>query len=427
MRYLVAAVMVAVVVAAALLPTPAAVDHEAEPGRSVPPVSICPIVGTGDRQTRVSVLSAPGGEGRFSSFAAGTETGAVDFSMGENGATSVLAGDVGAVGVTGGLIELPSDATGAGVVTSGSASIAAEACADIPTGQAFIAGGTTVTGALFEIQLINPYAGDATVDLTVTTDAGIESSDRFDAVVIPALSTITLDLSEIIPGREQVSANIETTRGSVLAYGRQTIEGETALWRAVAPAQDWWLPVPPGGGTKQMRIATAENAEVDYQVDFYGPDGFVEGHDTGVIDPRGTVTVPLAAVTSEAAAVRVITTAPVVPALRIDSDEGLAWTTASQVDAPTWLLPGARRAPDGGTGSVVILNTGIEAVTVSITRLADSADAQEMEIAAEGVLAADLRGANGYRVEATGPVVALWVSSVDGAGSAAIGTPLQDG
>jgi hypothetical protein len=275
------------------------------------------------------------------------------------------------------------------------------------------------------IQLINPYAGEATVELTVTTEAGIESNERFNAVIVPALSSITLNLSEIIPGRERISANIETTRGSVLAFGRQVTDGEVALWRAVAPATDWWLPVPRGRGIKQMVIATPEAGEIGYQVDLYGPEGRVEAHAEGVIEPRGNSVVPLASVTSEAVGLHVTTTGPVVPALRIDSPEGLAWTTGSPVTAPVWLLPGAR-SPQGGSGSLVALNVGIEPISVSIRSLADETIVRDLEVNGEGVLVNNLRGANGYRVEATGPIVAMWTSQRDGAGSAAIGIPLQD-
>ncbi len=374
----------------------------------------------------MSVLSSVNGQGRLSTFAAGTETGAVEFRTGPTGAVTIPAVDADAVGIAGGLVEMPSETTAAGVVTTGPGSRTAEVCADTPPAQAFISGGSTISGSMFEIQLINPYAGEASVDLNVTSDAGVESSDRFNAVVVPPLSTITVDLTQIIPGREAVAAEIETTRGSVLAYGRQTIDGRRALWRAVAPAQDWWLPVPPGEGTKQMRIANPESAEVEYQVDLYGPDGFVEGYETGVIGARGSVTVPLAAITSDAAAVQVITTGPVVPLLWIDSPQGLARTTASEVDAPVWLLPGAS-GPPGGSASITVLNSGVETVTVSIRSLSDSSIVRDLEVGAEGVLTIDLVAADGYRVEATGPVVVLWTSSHGGTGTAAMGIPLQDG
>lgn len=426
MRYLVVVVMLGLALATAFLPAPEPAEPEPAPGTEPPPVAICPILEGGDRSTSISVLSSVNGQGRLSSFAAGEELGALEFRTGATGAITVQATEVEAIGAAGGLVEMPSETTAAAVVVSGPGSRAAESCAVEPAVQSFISGGSTVTDAFFEIQLINPYAGEAMVDLTVTSDAGIESNDRFDDVLVPPLSVISLDLTQIIPGRESISVNIETLRGSILAFGRQTVDGESAMWRAVAPEQDWWLPVPPGEPTKRMLIATPEATEVEYQVDLYGPEGFVEAHATGILPARGSAVVPLAEITTGAAGVRVIATGPVVASLWMDSASGMAATTGSPVDATVWLLPGAS-GPPGGSSALVVLNSDLEPVTVTVRRLADSAIVRELEVAAEGVLVADLVAADGYRVEADGPVVALWTSSLEGSGTAALGIPLQDG
>jgi hypothetical protein len=244
-------------------------------------------------------------------------------------------------------------------------------------------------------------------------------------VIIPPLSTRTLDLTQIIPGRANIAVNIETVRGSVLAFGRQSNGSELALWRAVEPALEWWLPVPPGGNKKQMLISNPEASEVEYQVDLYGPEGFEEAYASGVIPARGSGAVPLAQITPEAIGVKVISSAPVVPTLRIDSSQGLANTTASPVEAPVWLLPGAR-APGGGTGSVVILNSGIEPVNVTLRALGQETQSRDIEVASESVAVAELANADAYRIEATAPVTALWTSQRNEAGSAALGIPVQD-
>jgi hypothetical protein len=197
------------------------------------------------------------------------------------------------------------------------------------------------------------------------------------------------------------------------------------MWRAVAPGEDWWLPVPEGKGTKRMLIATPEAGEIQYQVDLYGPEGLVESHAEGTIEPRGNIEVPLAAISEEAIGMKVNATGPVVAALRIDSAEGLAWTTASQVTSPVWLLPGASSIP-GGAGSVVVLNAGLDTVTVSVRSLAEDSIVRNFDVNAEDVLVTNLRVAAGYRVEASGPVVALWASQFEGAGSVALGIPLVD-
>jgi hypothetical protein len=426
MRFVALVLMAALAIIATVFSAPADDEFGPAPATEVPPISICPIVENAASQTEVAVLSSINGAGRLSTFSSGSETGAVDFSTGGTGSVIVPAAEAGAVNFAGGLVEMPSEATASGVVMRGDESLAAEACADIPTGQAFITGGSTASGQVFQLQLVNPYAGEAQVDLVVTTDAGIESDERFDVVNVPPLSSITLDFAEIIGGRETVSVNIETLTGAVLAFGRQTSEGRTAVWRAVEPGQDWWIPAPPGGGTKQLRIGSPNAAEVEYQVDLYGPDGFVESHATGVIEPRGRLTVPMAGVTDQELAMRVITTAPVVPTLWIDSPSGLAATVGSQVDAPVWLLPGAS-LPPGGSGQIVVLNTGLEAVTVTTRSLRVDSLVRNYDLASEDLLVVDMIEAEGYRVESTGPVVAMWAAQLNGAGTAALGFPIQDG
>lgn len=430
MRFVAVVVMFGLAIAATLLPAPETAEFDPSPGTVTSPVSICPIVAGGGRSTDIAILSSINGAGRISTFSAGTETGSLDFRTGGSGSVVVPATDAGAIGVSGALIEMPSETTVSGVHISGSEARAAESCADIPTGQSFLSGGSTAGGAVFEIQLLNPYAGEAVLELTVTTDAGIESNERFDSVIVPPLSTLSLNMADIIPGREVISVDIETLRGSALAVGRQTIDGEIAIWRAVEPGQDWWLPVPEGGATKQLMIATPANTPVEYQVDLYQPgaegETYQESFQTGTLEARGQTRVDLAAITPEAVGVHVISTGPVVAALWIDSETGMAATTASPVDAPVWMLPGAF-APPGGSGSLVVLNSGVDDVTVSVRSLQENSLARDFELAAERVLTVPLVAADGYRVESTGPVVALWTSEIGGVGTAAIGIPVQDG
>ncbi|HET9260371.1 MAG TPA: DUF5719 family protein [Acidimicrobiia bacterium] len=427
MKWVAAVVMLALAATAFLLPEPNQAQHGENPATEPPPVAICPIVATANRATSVSVLSSVNGEGRLSTFSTGEESGALEFRTGDSGAITIQATDAGAAGISGGLIEMPSDITAAAVALTGQGVMAAESCVDIPAGEAFLAGGSTASGAMFEVQLMNPYAGEAVLDFTVTTDAGIESDDRFDSVVVPALSSYTLDMNQIIPGRQEISVNIEVTSGSALVVGRQTLNGRVAMWRAVPAAQEWWLPIPAGEGPKELLLATPTNSEIEYQIDhFSNTGGLLESYASGVLPPRGVLRLALSDVTLETAAVRVVATGPLVPTLWIDSPTGLALTTASPLDAPLWLLPGAQ-APAGGTGTVVILNTGLEEISVDVRSLQETALTRSVVLPAGAVAEVDLVAADGYRIEASGPVVALWSSSLAGQGSVAMGIPVQDG
>lgn len=426
-KYVAAILMVLLAGGAALLPAPAAVEHGSNPATQVPPVSICPLRSGSGLSTDVSVISSANTHGTITTFSSGLETGSQEFRTSDSGVVTIDAAEAGAIGVSAGLVEISQAATAAGVLIEGSSARAAETCVDVPSDQVFLSGGSTASGAVFEVQLVNPYAGEALVDLTVTSDAGIESDDRFDAVRVPPFSTIALDMSEIIPGRERISASVEITRGSALAMGSQTLDGRMALWKAVEPAQEWWLPIPEGGGTKQLVLATPSNIEIEYQIDYYDSQGLQESFRSGALDPRGQVRVGLAAISPDTAGMRIISTGPVVPSLWIDSDRGLAMTTGSPEEASAWLLPGATRHPGGGSASLVVLNTGVDDVTVDLLALRPTMTSRSFVVPAESVTEEGLTPAGGYRVEAGGPVVVLWTSDVEETGTVAIGIPIQDG
>jgi hypothetical protein len=186
------------------------------------------------------------------------------------------------------------------------------------------------------------------------------------------------------------------------------------------------LPIPEGEDVKQLLLASPANSEIEYQIDYYGAEGLEESFQSGVLPGRGRLRVPLASISTEAAGIRVITTGPVVPSLWIDSSAGLAVTTASTVDAPVWLLPGAS-APAGGGGAIVILNGGLDEVSVDVRSLQETSLTRNFTVPSEGVIEVDLVAADGYRVEASGPIVALWTSQLAGTGTAAMGIPIQDG
>jgi Family of unknown function (DUF5719) len=430
MRWFAVLVIAALAAAVTVLPERSPQGLDDAPARVRPPVATCPLVEEGDRTTALSVVSSVDGPGRLSGFAAGSIVGEQDFSTGVTGSVTISAVDVGAVGdATGGLVEMPSEATSAGVVVQGPSSLAAEACEDVVTDEAFVSGGSTTNSEDFELQILNPFAGNAIVDLTVTTDAGIESDDRFDSVVVPASSVKTLDFGEIVPGRSFISVDLDTTQGAVLAVARQTSGDELAIWRAVEPAQEWWLPVPPGGDTKELLLSTPANTEIEYQIDLYGPGGLVEEYQgagqSASLPAHGVARVSLTADTTDAVGVRVFSTGPVVPTLWMQSDSGLAVTTASEVQATTWLLPGAGVRP-GGSAAAVILNAGVDPADVAVRSIREDSVVTDFSVGPESTIVVNLVNADGYRVESTNPVVVLWVANVPGAGSASIGIPIED-
>jgi len=175
-----------------------------------------------------------------------------------------------------------------------------------------------------------------------------------------------------------------------------------------------------------LLIATPSDTEVEYQIDYYGPEGLEEVYAEGTLSPRGQDSFDLAAITEEAVGVRIISTGSVVPTLWMNSESGLGITTASAVEAARWFLPGAG-AIVGGRASVVILSVGIDEAVVSVRSLRAGSLVRAINLPADSVVEIALETADGYLIESTGPIVAMWVTRRDGAGIAAMGVPILDG
>jgi hypothetical protein len=196
----------------------------------------------------------------------------------------------------------------------------------------------------------------------------------------------------------------------------------------VTPALDWFVLVPAGGLGGDLVVSTGSTADVEYQVDVYGPQGLVEAQQDGVVPARGAVSLPLSGLGLQAAsAVRVIATQPVAVFQRLVSETGVAMTAGASSTSSTWLLPGAGLAP-GSAGSLLVLNSGLEEDTVLVTARRDQTVAQEIPLPAGMVveLPAIEGGANAYTVEGQGPLVAAWVTTREGATAYSVGVPLPD-
>ena len=425
MRYLVLLVVAVLAVAGALVPPPEDPALDPAVGIEEPAVAVCSVQEGSGRSTDVAILSTVNGATELTLFTAGEAAGTLTTSTGASGSTVLPVGDVAAVGTVGGIVELPNASSTAGVVIRGGTSLMSEGCASVPHPQVFLTGGSSVSGESFSLQLMNPYAGAAIVSLRVTSEAGIESNDRFNSLVVPPRSSQVISFNELIPGRERLSVGVNTVEGRVIAVGEQGIEGESSIWNAVPAGQDWFLPIPSGEPSRTLLIGTPSAIDVDYQIDFYGPEGLEEALITGVLPAVGQAEIDLDEISLETSALRVIATGPVVPTLRIDSAEGFATTTASPIQANRWMLPGAS-ALEGGQGNVVILNASIEDTTVSIRPLRENSVVRDLALPSDQVVEMVLEVADGYLIESTSPVVVLWTGSVPSAASLAVGVPLAD-
>jgi hypothetical protein len=403
-----------------------------EPGPAAtadpPSVAVCPVEEGSGRSTSIGVASGVGGEGRFTAFAAGVSAGSATFSTEASGSAAISVAEIAPVGTGAGLAEMPDGDVAAASVLVGAQSVAVETCVPVPVSQTLIAGGSTLSGQQHQIQLMNPYAGEAMVDLIAQSESGLEAAPQLRGIIVPSRSSTIIDLDELLPGRQSLAIAVEVASGSVMTDARFDVGADGGLWHSVTPALDWFVLVPAGGLGGDLVVSTGSTADVEYQVDVYGPQGLVEAQQDGVVPARGAVSLPLSGLGLQAAsAVRVIATQPVAVFQRLVSETGVAMTAGASSTSSTWLLPGAGLAP-GSAGSLLVLNSGLEEDTVLVTARRDQTVAQEIPLPAGMVveLPAIEGGANAYTVEGQGPLVAAWVTTREGATAYSVGVPLPD-
>jgi hypothetical protein len=416
--------------AAAVLITPVLEPPEAEPVSAIdpPPVAVCPVEEGSGRSTTVGIASSVNGEGRLTAFAGGAPVGSTQFSTGASGSAAVALAEVAALGTAAGLAELPGPQSAAGSLLLGAESVAVESCVATPVQQTLLAGGATVSDEQYQVHLMNPYAGEALVDLIVQSESGLETAPMLRGISVPSRSSVLIDLTEVLPGRETLSITVEAVSGSVMAAGRYGVGVDVALWHSVAPALDWYVPVPASGAAADLVISTGVSADVEYQLDVYGPEGVVEAFQEGVVPGRGSAVVSLGELGFEvASAMRVVSTQPVAVFLRTKTEAGVAITSGATAPASRWLLPAAGLAP-GNTGSTVILNAGLDDATVVVTAHREQSAAERYVVAAGTVLEVDpIEGnANAYSVRGEGSLVALFVTTTPTGTAYSIGVPIPD-
>ena len=415
-------------VAVLILPNPEPPRVDLDVAVDPPSVAVCPVEEGSGRSTTIGIASNVSGVGRFTVFAGGASAGSAEFSTGASGSAAIAMSDVAAVGTAAGLAELPALEASAASLLLGAESVAVATCLATPAQQTLLAGGSTISGEQYQIHLMNPYAGEALVDLIVQSEAGLETTPQLRGVSVPARSSVLLDLSEVLPGRESLSITIEVVSGSVMAVGRFGVGADVALWHSSTPALDWYVPIPAGGLGGDLVISTGVAAEVEYQLDLYGPEGLIEAFAEGVVPVRGASVIPLGDLGLESAsAVRVVSTQPVAVFFRAVSEAGVAITNGSAATASSWLLPGAGLVP-GSTGSVVILNAGIDESTVTVTAHSEQSVAEQFSLAGGGVIEfpAFAGNANAYTVEGEGFLVPLWVTATGTGTAYSIGVPILD-
>jgi hypothetical protein len=272
---------------------------------------------------------------------------------------------------------------------------------------------------------VNPYGSDAVVAVESSSEIGPDSADELSAVVVPARSTVTRDLSTLLPLRNRLSLAISPVRGLVHAFVEGGGRGDRVVIEQAAPGGQWVTPVPAIGDQDVILVVSSVSPiEVALRIDGWSEGGLVEGLVSDTIPPRGQIEIRLADLGTPVDILHVLADGPIGASLVIEGDGGRAATPVNTEALPDWLMPGP-----GSTGSVAYVgNPGETDGVVDFQSLATGGQSFTIEVAAGGVTAVPLEDqVVGYALRANVPITVLWtVSDETGMGLGAP-VPLRGG
>lgn len=120
-------------------------------------------------------------------------------------------------------------------------------CASRASATWYLPWGMTTVGQTLRLALLNPFPGDAVVDITFDTEDGYRSPENFQSLLVPAHRLVVLNVEDVVTRRQRVSTRIVARSGRLVADQLQTVggsEGGQAIDLtpgAPSPAVGWYF------------------------------------------------------------------------------------------------------------------------------------------------------------------------------------------
>jgi hypothetical protein len=307
----------------------------------------------------------------------------------------------------GAIVDLDAGGVAVDQEVYGSLGVVATPCATSGSSHWYFANGFTYINTGVEISLVNPYPTDSVVDLSFTTDQGVEAPEDFQGLVVPGDGMLNVNLASHLRRRTAIATTVTARTGSVVAWKTDWASppkpGQVRLGTpaASAPLADPAWPVPgvtltlgsPSAGTTWTWPNGLTGGGLAEQYVIYNPGpstadvklsvGVAEGTSEpfnlsiGPYQVLPVVSQQQARIPAGAAHSAVLESTNGVPVVAerviVGSGGSAGWSgfgelMGGRVVAPDWLVPLAV----GGTtfsGSLVLYNPGSAPVTVRIHAL----------------------------------------------------------
>jgi hypothetical protein len=101
---------------------------------------------------------------------------------------------------------------------SGSLGWSATPCATAGSAAWYFASGLTMANAGVELTLLNPYPSESVVDLSFTTNQGLETPEEFQGLVVPGDGMLSVNLGDHLRRRQAIATTVTARTGRVVAW-----------------------------------------------------------------------------------------------------------------------------------------------------------------------------------------------------------------
>jgi hypothetical protein len=385
------------------VPTEAGLDLGPEPA---PPAFVgCVGLAERDLSSLIAIGSVVRGD-VVTTLAAPGDVARSVVSIDAAGGASLSMDDIGAAGVVGALVEMTTADAAAAVVVGQDSVAAAASCTPASTGTLVVLGGSTNTGETLELVLTNPYAADAVVSVTSSSEVGEDSATEIASLLVPARSTVVRPLQTLLTLRQSLSVRMEVQRGAIHAALVQVGSGDLAVFEGVEPAQDWWLPsLVAAESSNRLVVVNTSPVAVDVVIDTYQNGTVVEAAFSSVIEARSQLDLPVGDLAEGPVGLRVSSDGPVVAGLVVDGEATRSLTPGTTLSTE-WVIAGSSST---GDPRVWVLNPGEVEAELVLQPLLPGAPAQATTVPADAVAAVPIEpGGAGYLIRSTSEIAVFW-------------------
>jgi uncharacterized protein DUF5719 len=239
------------------------------------------------------------------------------------------------------------------------------------------------------LELVNPDAGPAVVDVIAYGRRGPVDAPALRGVAVPGRSIVRINLAERVPRRDDLALHVTTTRGRVSASVRDTYDELGAGGSAtdflpsqpVPATSNLLLGLPEGTGRRTLLLANPSETETRASIKVVTEDAVFTavGTDDEVLPPQSVTRVAVSSLlrgknAAGALGLLVESTAPVTASARFYVDGDLTHAAPPEpVDETALVVPtGGKQLMVAGAsraGSVAVVSTDADGEVVAEDRL----------------------------------------------------------